>query len=224
MRRILISLCATLFLLSLASCNRSGIIPGTQTNNPPPPGTNPGGTSYQLQVTLDLSRNTGHAPLPVNMYANVIGGTAPFYYRWDVDGDGYWDYGGIGVSEVGINYASAGEYEILLEVEDSMGQFYQATTPVDVKPSGPAAIPAAIPSNGPAPLVVDLDGSGSYDRDGYVVLYEWDFESDGVWDYESADNPVATATYNDRGTYDATLRVTDDDGLTDVASVQIVAM
>ena len=128
------------------------------------------------------------------------------------------------MSEVGINYASAGLYEILLEVEDSMGQFYQAHAPVDVKPSGPAAVPAAIPSNGQAPLAVDLDGSGSYDRDGFIMLWEWDFESDGVWDYESEDNPVATTTYMEQGTYNATLRVTDDDGLTNVASIQIVAL
>jgi len=222
MRRILVSLCAILILLYVAGCSNNGVTPGTQTPTSPPPGTNPGGTSYQLQVTLDLSRNVGHAPLPVNMYANVIGGTPPYYFRWDVDGDGYWDYGGTGVSEVGIHYASPGLYEILLEVEDSMGQFYRANAPVDVKSSGPHAVPAAIPSSGSAPLSVSLDGSGSYDQDGYIVLWEWDFESDGVWDYESEDNPVAATQYSEQGTYNATLRVTDGDGLTDVASIKII--
>jgi PKD repeat protein len=224
MRRVIVSLCATLVLLSLAACSNSGPVPGQLSPVTPPPTNNPGGASYQLQCWITLSKTTGHAPMPVNMWASVVGGMPPFYFRWDVNGDGWWDYGGLGVTEVGIHYTSAGLYNILLEVEDSNGQFYQATALVDVKPSGPHAVPAAVPLTGKAPLTTNLIGSASYDTDGYVVLYEWDFESDGVWDYESDTNPSAPATYEFPGTYDATLRVTDDDGLTDEASVQIVAL
>jgi PKD repeat protein len=93
-----------------------------------------------------------------------------------------------------------------------------------VKPSGPASLPWAIPSEGTAPFLTTLDGSNSYDRDGYIVKWEWDFESDGVYDFESTTESTTTANYPQQGTYNATLRVTDDDGLTDVASVQIIAL
>jgi len=226
MRRYLFLLLAAVLLILLAGCGGNGPIWPGDPKPPvtPPPGPNPGGAAYQLQVYIGLSKTTGNAPMPVNMWANVKGGKGPYYYRWDVNGDGLWDYGGIGVSEVGIHYASAGLYHILLEVEDSLGQAYRATGLVQVKPSGPAASPAAIPGVGVAPIMVTLDGSGSYDIDGDVVYWEWDFESDGVWDYESDTSGVTTAVYELPGTYNASLRVTDDDELTDIASVQIIAL
>jgi len=224
MRRITLSLLAILVLAGLAGCGNDGLVaPGTTGTGPPPPGGNPGGAAFPLQATVQRSRTIGHAPMPVNMWANVIGGVAPYYYRWDVNGDGGWDFGGDGVVEVGVTYASAGLYDILLEVEDSFGQFYQATALVDVKPSGPVAVPVALPAVGNAPLSVTLDGSSSYDNDGYVVLYEWDMESDGVYDHESETDPTYAAEYS-QGTHNATLRVTDDDGLESVASVQIIAL
>lgn len=231
MRRLIISIFAITFILLLAGCSSSGNNPGPPGDpfTPPPPD-NPGGDSYQLSATIDLSRSVGHAPLPVNLYANVNGGLAPYYYRWDVNGDGWWDYGGFGVSEIGIHYASAGIYNVLMEVEDSNGQFYHATALVDVSPSGPSAIPAAVPDQGPTPLVTNLNGAASYDDDGYIVYWEWDIESDGIWDYEgdwvigAPDNAIVSVTYNTPGTYNATLRVTDDDGLKSESSIQIIAL
>jgi len=224
MRQALVTLIAILIAFTFTACdNNAPVWTGNPTPTIPDSGTNPGG-AYQLMCTIDLSTTVGHAPLAVNMIADVIGGVAPYYFRWDVNGDGWWDYGGTGISEVGIHYSSSGLYDILLEVEDSGGQFYRATALVDVKPSGPSAQPYAYPSQGPAPLATNLDGSGSYDLDGFIVKWEWDFESDGVYDYESDTNPVATTTYSFPGTYNPTLRVTDDDGLTDVASVQVVAL
>ncbi len=226
MRRILVTLFALTILLAFTGCNSGDGLIWTGTPNPttPPPGTNPGGTAYQLICTIDLSKTVGHAPMGVNMIANIIGGTAPFYFRWDVNGDGWWDYGGWDVQEVAVHYASAGLYEILLEVEDSAGAAYRTTALVDVKASGPSAQAYAIPAQGTAPLATSLDGSGSYDIDGYVVKWEWDFEPDGVYDYESDTEPSVDHTYSGVGTYNPTLRVTDDDGLTDVASVQVIAM
>lgn len=65
---------------------------------------------------------------------------------------------------------------------------------------------------------VTFDGSGSYDTDGYIVDYTWDF-GDGTTG--TGVNP--THIYTDSGTYTATLTVTDNDGLTDddTASVWI---
>ena len=56
-----------------------------------------------------------------------------------------------------------------------------------------------------------FDASDSKDADGQVVKYEWDWESDGTYDDTGV---TATHAYTFAGTYEATLRVTDDDGAT----------
>jgi uncharacterized repeat protein (TIGR01451 family) len=55
-----------------------------------------------------------------------------------------------------------------------------------------------------------FDGSGSYDPDGVIVSYQWDF---GDGKTGSGVNPAHT--YDTSGVYTVTLLVTDDDGLTD---------
>jgi PKD repeat protein len=44
----------------------------------------------------------------------------------------------------------------------------------------PAAVAAADPQNGPAPLAVQFTGDGSCDPDGRGVSYAWDFEDGGT--------------------------------------------
>jgi PKD repeat protein len=58
---------------------------------------------------------------------------------------------------------------------------------------------------------VNLSGCGSYHNDPYrdIVLFEWDFEDDGVYDYSSV-TCTATHTYPIEGTYTVRLRVADD--------------
>ena len=223
MLRLLRFAAAIIFLVSFVACNGGPVAPTGEQGNPNPPnGNNPGSTYYQLQAYIDLSKNEGDAPMPVNMTAVVKGGKEPYTYKWDIDGDGHFDYIGPNYSEIGINYASVGTYDITLEVDDSNDQSFQAHNQVYVRPSGPIAVASAQPAEGNAPLTVTLNGAASHDLDGFVVKYEWDFTSDGVYDYTSTTSGVTTAQYTQVGTYNATLRVTDDDGLIDVSSVQII--
>lgn len=59
-----------------------------------------------------------------------------------------------------------------------------------------------------SPIV--MDGSGSSDPDGTIVLYEWDCTSDGSVDASSASAIGPTCVYPDDGTFVVTLTVTDD--------------
>lgn len=61
---------------------------------------------------------------------------------------------------------------------------------------------------------VSFEGTGT-DIDGTIELYEWDFDGNGAYDWSSATTGSATHTYYIAGTYIATLRVTDNDGLKD---------
>jgi hypothetical protein len=58
-----------------------------------------------------------------------------------------------------------------------------------------------------------FNASASYDFDGYITLYEWDWNSDGVYE-ESSATPTATHSWDSPGSYEVTLRVTDNSSLT----------
>jgi outer membrane protein assembly factor BamB len=77
-------------------------------------------------------------------------------------------------------------------------------------PDGPLAAYAVLEApQGPAPLLVNLDPELSYDVDGEIALYEWDFEGDGTYDYVSPALEVIQHSYQE-GAYLTVLRVTDD--------------
>ncbi|OKY78810.1 MAG: Secreted protein with PKD repeat domain [Candidatus Methanohalarchaeum thermophilum] len=59
---------------------------------------------------------------------------------------------------------------------------------------------------------ISFDGTLSSDSDGSISTYEWDWTSDGTYE-STGSNP--SHSYPDDGNYDVTLRVTDDDGVTD---------
>jgi uncharacterized repeat protein (TIGR01451 family) len=71
----------------------------------------------------------------------------------------------------------------------------------------PVASATGSPTNGPAPLTVNFNGSGSSDPEGGPLTYAWDLDGDGAFDDSTAVSP--TYTYTQPGTYNARLRVTD---------------
>lgn len=77
-------------------------------------------------------------------------------------------------------------------------------------PSGkpPVAAFTFHPAQGEAPLRVNFDGSLSYDPDGNVAYWKWDF-GDGETDYGVEVEHI----YTQEGTYTVTLTVTDEQGL-----------
>ncbi len=84
-------------------------------------------------------------------------------------------------------------------------QFFSANQP-------PVAVATASPTNGPAPLTVNFDGSGSSDPDGNPITYSWDLDGDGIYGDSTAVQP--TQTYSTPGTYTVRLRVSDNQGAT----------
>lgn len=77
----------------------------------------------------------------------------------------------------------------------------------------PTASFVANPLQGPAPLAVAFDASSSFDPDGEIVSYSWNF-GDGA----TGSGVTITHTYDSPGTYTARLTVTDDRGATDSAT------
>ena len=83
--------------------------------------------------------------------------------------------------------------------------------------SPPVAVVAVDLNSGKAPLTVQFNGTGSYDPDGSITGYSWDF-NDGS--YSEDMNPQHMFT--DPGSYAVTLTVTDDGGKTANGFVDIV--
>jgi len=84
----------------------------------------------------------------------------------------------------------------------------------------PNAVIQALPSNGPLPLLVHFDATGSNDPNpGDTLTYAWDLNGDGDFD----DSTSATPTFNYTTAQKVTvgLRVTDPGGATATASVVI---
>ena len=74
----------------------------------------------------------------------------------------------------------------------------------------------ARPEAGPAPLTVDLDASPSYDPDGPIVTYAWDF-GDG----QAGSGQTVSHLYGTPGDYAVILTITDTDGATDADTTTI---
>jgi PKD repeat protein len=67
---------------------------------------------------------------------------------------------------------------------------------------------------------VTFDASGSFDPEGRIVSYEWDFDGDGTYDVSSPD-PTTIHTYAAEFSGQVMLRVTDDAGNRTVAMAPV---
>jgi hypothetical protein len=85
----------------------------------------------------------------------------------------------------------------------------------------PVAKASASPSSGPAPLTVNLSSAGTSDPDGSIVSYLWNFGDSTYPPDQTSANPVHTYIQTGPLTYHATLAVSDNQGGTATASVQI---
>jgi hypothetical protein len=81
---------------------------------------------------------------------------------------------------------------------------------------------ASGPYSGEVGEPIVFDGSHSFDPDGWIVLYEWNFDSDGVFDFSSA-GPIAEHAYTSEFSGVVTLRVTDNEAnvRTDTSPVEV---
>ncbi|HWR26924.1 MAG TPA: PKD domain-containing protein, partial [Candidatus Thermoplasmatota archaeon] len=71
------------------------------------------------------------------------------------------------------------------------------------------------PYSGDAEGTITFDASGSYDPDGTITGYRWDWTNDGTWDTGWLNNATIPHFYSSLGTYTVNLEVRDDDGSTD---------
>ncbi len=77
-------------------------------------------------------------------------------------------------------------------------------------------------NSGSAPLSVNLSAIATDPQNKGFKLYEWDFDGDGVYDYNSTTSANITHTYTKAGKYYPKVRVTTNDGRATSDSLEIV--
>lgn len=109
--------------------------------------------------------------------------------------------------------------------EDPLASFFRFPIAVGTEFQGnqdpicDIAVVTPMPANGIAPVTVEFDASGSYDPDGSIVKYEWNFDGVGYLDLGLNANP--THDYWTSYSGDVWVRITDDEGATSECSVSI---
>ena len=79
---------------------------------------------------------------------------------------------------------------------------------------------ATSPANPHINEPVTFDASATFDPDGSITEYAWDFDGDGLFDQTTTD-PVVTHSYAVAGSKSVTLRATDSDGATQRATISL---
>ena len=168
----------------------------------------PANRSANTDLVLTLLSSSGQvlaSSNPLNALNASLGYTIPAagtYYikvsatgQGDPSSTGYSAYGSVGNYRVSANFQSGG--------------------------TAPSAVLTASATTAIAPAAITLDGSQSYDSDGSVRFYYWDF-GDGTTD-TTGTLQATTKSYTAAGTYTVRLTVVDDKGYS-ATTVQAITM
>ena len=197
LRRVLRLSLLTILLAALSACGGGGGGDSEPSNRAP-------------VASFTATPSSGEAPLTVSV--NAAGSS-------DSDGSiaSYsWSFGDGGTA-TGVTaqhvYNQAGTFTITLTVRDNLGSQGQTTRTVTVTGNeAPVAELQYTAGCSIAPLQASFDASRSYDADGNVASYSWNF-GDG----KTGSGATVAHTYNSAGTFPVTLTVTDDRGATSQA-------
>ena len=169
-------------------------------------------------AVISSSSAIGDAPLVVSFDGSSS--TTPYSpivsYSWNF-GDGSEATG----KTTSHSFTAAGTYHTQLTVADSQGLSDTVSTPIvviEIVPNEqPTAVITADAPSTDAPLTFSFNGSQSFDPDGSITQYSWNF-GDGT----TGSGQTALHTYTSEGSYTVSLEVTDNAGETSIASTEIV--
>jgi len=174
------------------------------------------GEPPQLRITTD------HVSGTLGLIATLTA-TGAESYDWDLDGDGSFDVTGDSTGTAQVDTSRSGIIRPAVR-GSSGGGAAVALGAVSLIVSGnarPVANGYANPSYGPAPLTVDFTGAGS-DPDGEIVMYSWDFDGNGTYDWsDPANSNPPDQVYGVPYLRNVKFRVDDDQGAYDVDTVPV---
>jgi len=163
-----------------------------------------------LSVSPLASPSTAYAPAVIRFSPQVTTDNAIQDYYWDFTGNGVFEAHDRTANSYTWTYNTPGDYNVTLKVIDLHGKILFGNTIVHILNTAPQVSVESSPSNGAIPLTVNFTVTAN-DADG-IALYEWDFDGDGVYDYNSTSTGNTSFEYSTQGVFNAQLRVTDNKG------------
>lgn len=177
-------------------------------------------------------------PPPVNespiarLSASTTEGPAPLTVEFDSDGSSddkaivsrNWDFGDdnqtSGPVAISNTYTAPGQYTVTLTVADEEGETSTDSMTIQVNANQAPTASVAITTSLPAEVdtSVQFSGSGSFDLDGTISSFEWDFGDNSA----PGSGESTSHTYSAPGEFAGQLTVTDNGGLTNVAAFTVV--
>ncbi len=178
-----------------------------------------GPASPDAQFSADVTY--GCAPLEVNFTDLSEPGAEPpiISWSWDFDGNGVEDYNGQNPS---YTYETPGVYDVRLTVTNAH-DVASITKSAFITVTGPDADFEANTTLGIAPLTVTFLDQTTGCLSG-ITDWSWDFDGDGVEDYNGQTPPPQT--YSEAGVYTVSLAVStasDSNGETKPAYIEVMA-
>ncbi|MDS0258047.1 PKD domain-containing protein [Haloarcula sp. S1CR25-12] len=180
-----------------------------------------------VTISVEADTATPTVDASVNQTTAVAGIPVSFDGSESFDSDGSieryeWEFGDNSTDTgetVTHTYESGGTYNATLTVVDDAGGANRTTVEITVE-DPPSAQTAVYPTTMMVGEHFSLHASNSEDPDGSIESYEWDFDGDGTVDETG---PITDHAYESAGSYDVTVTVTDDDGYTGTATVNVTA-
>jgi len=190
-----------------------------------PPSPSPPPISNQPPIAKITGPNNAYANETMVFYAtssydpdgNIVG------YRWDFENDGIFDTDWMEDKLITYSYSCPGNHTLILQVKDDEDAIGMASHTINIMQLiFPLELP--IPQiNGPyygyTNENITFNSTGTYDPDGAIVNYTWDF-GDGNISY--AENPIHS--YANSGNYTIILKVTDNDNLSNLTTTKAIIL
>ncbi len=171
-------------------------------------------TNQDPAATIDASLTTATVGQSITFTASAVdydGEVAA--YLWD-----FKDGSTASTASVDHTFSKVGTYTVALKVIDNEGGYVTETIDIIIKEVPNVAPTASITADkitGTFPLEVSFTGTGT-DTDGTIASYAWDFGDTGTSDLKDPKHTFTTAA-----TFSVELVVTDNDGATGKATIDI---
>ena len=169
----------------------------------------------------EASITWNNAPAVDSLITSILVNGTGQYYCWDITSYGQTQYSGDKILSIVVklllddpsqNNPNLARYFASKEYDGTAQDPYLEVIYEDAPPT---ALFTHSPSYPVANDTVTFNASASYDPDGCITAYSWDFDDGNV---TAVSSPMVTHSYLDYGNYTVTLTVMDNDGLTDVYS------
>ena len=188
----------------------------------------PSGLELHLDVFDIIDRNTMK---PYNLAVTLPKDTLEIILNWGgsemllkvyrPDGSlyGQWQSGSPSIN-VNIPNPQVGTWRCEVTAVDIPSDNYPFALVAGISPNKQPIADIGGPYSGQPNSPITFDASSSFDPDGTTELYEWDWDNDGTFDRIST-SPTTSHTWPADYNGPVTLRVTDNEGLTDTDSTSV---